>query len=95
VVTTVDNMSNRVGMLARRMKNNQALQHTHEDWDNITDLLDRMKKLLAGEAVTVPPAHTPRPAPTPAVPPLLANPAPSPAAQKPAAPSPSPTPSPQ
>ena len=91
VVTTVNNMSTRVGMLARRMKSNQALQHTHEDWDNITDLLDRMKKLLAGETVAVPPPHTPRPAPTPAVPAMQApNAAPSPAPQKSPAPSPTP-----
>ena len=93
VTTTVTGMSTRVGGLARRMKNNPALQHTHEDWDTITDLLDRMKKLLAGEAVTVPPPHTPRPAPTPAVPALLA-PNPSPKAPAPS-PAPTPTPSPQ
>jgi hypothetical protein len=91
-------MHTRVAMLSRRLKHHPGLQHTYEDWDNITDLLDRMKKLLAGQAVTVPPAHTPRPAPTPAVPPLLApNPAASPSVAPTPAPSPSPlpTPSPQ
>ena len=81
-------------MLSRRMKHNPGLQHTYEDWDNITGLLDRMKRLLAGETVTVPPPHTPQPAPTPAVPPLLApNPA-APAPAPPASPTPSPSPSP-
>jgi hypothetical protein len=94
VVTAVDTMNTRVGMLSRRMKHNPGLQHTYEDWDHITDLLDRMKRLLAGETVTVPPAHTPRPAPTPAVPALLApNPA-GPAPAAPPSPAPTPTPSP-
>jgi hypothetical protein len=84
VVGTVDMMNGRVGMLARRMRRNANLDHTREDWDNITDVLDRMKKLLAGETVAVPPPHTPKPAPTPA----------APAAEPSAAPAGSPTPSP-
>jgi hypothetical protein len=100
VVSTVDTMNTRVAMLSRRMKHNPGLQHTVEDWDNITDLLDRMQKLLAGQTVTVPPPHTPRPVPTPAagaVPPMLAPNA-TPEAAPPAAaaaPRPSPTPTPK
>ena len=78
----------RVGMLARRMQRQPAVENTREDWQNITDLLDRMQKLLAGEAVTVPPPHTPQPAPTPAVPPMLAPNSPAPVS----APAPTPTP---
>ena len=99
VVGTVDAMNTRVAMLSRRMRHNPGLEHTWEDWDNITDLLDRMKRLLAGQTVTVPPPHTPRPAPTPAaggVPPMLApNPAQQAAPAAEAAPRPSPTPTPK
>lgn len=88
VVGTVDGMNTRVGMLTRRLRRNPALEHTWEDWDAVADLLGRMQKLLAGEAVTVPPAHKPRPAPTP-------RPSPSPAAKASPAPAPTPTPSPE
>jgi hypothetical protein len=90
VVSSVSGMSTRVRMLTRRLRQNPALEHTREDWDNVTDLLDRMQKVLAGETVTVPPPHTPRPAPTPLPSPSpTASPAPSPSA------SPSPTPPPR
>jgi hypothetical protein len=102
VTGTVTTMQQRVGMMSRRMRRNPNLEHTWDDWTAITDILDRMQKVLAGETVSVPTPHTPRPAPTPAAgaspaAPSLApagrNPTPMPAVKVPP-PSPSPTPTP-
>jgi hypothetical protein len=79
VVGTATMMRGRATMLNRRVRNSAALQHTFEDWDLAVDALDRIQKLLAGQTVTVPPPHTPRPLPaaTP-VPAATPTPAPSP-----------------
>jgi hypothetical protein len=50
-------------MLSRRARRNETLRHTWEDWDAAIDILDRINTLLAGEKVTLPPPHVPRPAP--------------------------------
>lgn len=83
IAGTVNMMNARANMLSRRVRNTPALQHTWEDWDLAVDVLDRIRKLLAGEKVAVPPPHTPRPVPA-------ATPTPAPAATP--APTPSPTP---
>jgi hypothetical protein len=77
VVNTATLMRGRAHMLSRRVRNSAALAHTFEDWDLAVDALDRIQKLLAGEAVTVPPPHTPRPLPA-ATPAPAATPTPSP-----------------
>jgi hypothetical protein len=72
VVGAAGAMRARAGMLSRRVRRNEALRHTWADWDAALDILDRIKALLSGEKVTVPPPH-PRSAPGP-------TPAPSPSA---------------
>lgn len=77
VVATAGMMHSRAGMLRRRVRTSMALQHTWEDWDAAVELLDRIRRLLAGETVTVPPPHTPRPLPpaSPAPPAPVSSPA--------------------
>jgi hypothetical protein len=72
VAQEVTALSNRTQALSRRLRRMNLFEHTNEDWDAMADALGRMQKLLAGQAVTVPPAHTPRPVPS--VPPLLRRP---------------------
>lgn len=63
----------RAMMLSRRARRSGALRQTWEHWDAAVDLLDRIKKLLAGQSVALPSPHA-RPRPAPA-----ASPAPTPA----------------
>jgi hypothetical protein len=63
----------RATMLSRRARRNEALRHTWQDWDAAVDILDRIRKLLAGEKVTTPSPHAPRP-----LPPRAPSPSPSP-----------------
>ena len=70
VAGEVVSLTRRAQMLSRRLKRMGAFEHTQEDWDALLDALGRMEKVLAGETVSVPPAHTPRPIPA-GVPPLL------------------------
>jgi len=65
IVGEVTQMRTRAGMISTRQRAAQVMETTYEDWDVALDVLDRMIKLLNGEKVTVPPAHTPRPVPTP------------------------------
>jgi hypothetical protein len=70
VASEVASLSRRTQMLSRRLKRMGVFEHTYEDWDLMVDLLGRMENLLAGQSVSVPRAHTPRPIPA-GVPPLL------------------------
>jgi hypothetical protein len=70
VAGEVATLSRRTQMLSRRLKRMGVFEHTYEDWDLMVDLLGRMDTVLAGQSVSVPRAHTPRPIPT-GVPPLL------------------------
>jgi hypothetical protein len=100
IVAEVTQMNTRATLISNRLRNAQLLESAQEDWTVAIDVLDRMSKLLAGQAVTVPPAHTPRPRPSPAAGavdtdgrmrqgmPQVASPAPA------ASPVPSPSPSP-
>ena len=66
VVAEVTQMQARATMISTRLSNAHLLESAQDDWVVAIDVLDRMGKLLAGQTVTVPPAHTPRPLPSPA-----------------------------
>jgi len=65
VVAEVTQMRARAGVMSARHGANPALAASKEDWVLILDVLDRMTKLLAGEKVTLPSPHPPRPIPSP------------------------------
>lgn len=43
--------------LEERLRSARALERTYPEWAAVTDILDRMRRLLAGEAVEVPRAY--------------------------------------
>ncbi|HEV8266652.1 MAG TPA: hypothetical protein VGR00_00395, partial [Thermoanaerobaculia bacterium] len=53
----LDRSARRVSALVNRERTSPAVV---EEWNDAVDVLNRMKRLLAGEDVAVPPAHGPR-----------------------------------
>lgn len=65
VAGEVAQMQGRANMISTRLREAHLLESAAEDWVVAIDVLDRMSKLLAGEKVTVPPPHVPKPLPAP------------------------------
>jgi hypothetical protein len=53
----VNDLINRARRVTARLGTSYVADSTQEDWINVTDVLDRMKRLMAGENVQVPMAH--------------------------------------
>jgi hypothetical protein len=57
VVDDVNFMIVRAKRLSDRLRASRGFASTQSDWRNVNDALDRMRRLLAGEDVQVPPAY--------------------------------------
>lgn len=53
----VNDLISRARRVNARLRTAYAEQSTREDWNNVIDVLDRMRQLMAGQDVQVPAAH--------------------------------------
>jgi len=53
----VNDLMTRARRVNERLASTYAGQNTQEDWNNVIDVLNRMKRLMAGQNVEVPMAH--------------------------------------